>query len=154
MLRKFSALLAAALFTFTTLMPATAAAQHRRDRHDGYYRDYGGGDHYRGDRHRRGDRYNRRHRDRDDDAIVAGVIGLLVGVAIGSAASQRRDERRYDDYRAPPPRGYYNQGYNQPRPYEDGYYDDDYGPEDPPCIRRERQWDRYANRYVTVDVPC
>ncbi|MCR6644686.1 MAG: hypothetical protein NVV62_09300 [Terricaulis sp.] len=24
----------------------------------------------------------------------------------------------------------------------------------PQCTRRERQWDRYANRYVTIELPC
>ncbi len=34
-------------------------------------------------------------------------------------------------------------------------YAEDYGgPRKSQCTRRERQWDRYANRYVTVDVPC
>jgi hypothetical protein len=137
-MRRLSALLAAALFAFTTLAPAAADARDRRGRHDGYY-----------DRHY-SDRYDRRHRRDDGDAVAAGVIGLVLGLAIGAAAQerrQRREEERYyqrdDDY----------------YPYDDGrrsaYEDDyDYDYAEPQCTRPERQWDRYANRYVTVDVPC
>jgi len=145
-MRRFSAFLAAVLMAFATLAPAAAEARDRRGHDRGYERGY---------QHDRYDR--RRHRDNRDEAVAAGVIGLILGVAIASAASERRDrreaERAYerDD-------GYYEDGY-----YEDdrrGAYERDYEdryasvPEAPQCTRAERQWDRYANRYVTVDVPC
>jgi hypothetical protein len=169
MIRKFSALLAALVLGVTTLVPTAADA---RDRHR--YRDYG---HHRD--------YDRHWRDRDDDgdAVAAGAVGLILGLALGSMASQPRD-RGYDcrdNYRRcappPPPRrcydpcGHDDSYYRDDRRYDDRYdrgsaYEREYGYEggyDPylddrdrrdQCTRRERQWDRYANRYVTVDVPC
>lgn len=170
MIRKFSALLAALVLALTTFAPTAADARDRRGHH-GYYRDY---DHGRW-----------RHRDRDHgDAVAAGAVGLILGLAIGSMAGQPRERRYscYDSYQRcspPPPRchdpcGYGDSYYRDDRRYRDGYYDDrgdsaydrEYGYEggyDPylddrdrreQCTRRERQWDRYANRYVTVDVPC
>lgn len=153
MMRRLTAFAAALAFALTSFTPVAADARDRR--HDGYY-----------DRHYDGHHYRRRHRDRDDgDAVAAGVIGLVLGLAIGAAASQPRErDRCYDNYRrcAPPPprRDYYDEGY-----YEGGYedsraaYEREYGmrPDDDryeQCTRTERQWDRYANRYVTVDVPC
>jgi hypothetical protein len=174
MIRKISALLAAFAFAVTTLAPVTAAdARDRRGYHDrGNYRDYD---------HRRG----RHHRDHDGDAVAAGAVGLILGLAIGSLASQppRRGYDCTDNYQRcapPPPRRdcydpcRYDDSYYRQDPRDDRYYDDrgdsayerDYGYEggyDPAlddrnrreqCVRRERQWDRYANRYVTVDVPC
>jgi hypothetical protein len=172
MIRKISSLLAALVLGLTALAPTAADARDRRGYHDrGYHRDYD---------HRRG-----RHHGDDGDAIAAGAVGLIVGLAIGSMASQPRD-RGYDcrdTYQRcapPPPRchdpcGYDDSYYRDDPRSRDEYYDDrggsayerDYGYEgsyDPylddrdrgsqQCMRRERQWDRYANRYVTVDVPC
>jgi Ni/Co efflux regulator RcnB len=152
MIRKLTAVLAAAAFALTALAPAAVDA---RDRRGGYYeRDYRDWD--------RGRRHYRHHRHHDDhgDAVAAGVVGLVVGLALGSLASQPSEPRCYDNYRRCD--RYAPQGYD--RGY-DPYYDDgrsayeedygDYGPPPPPertC--RERQWDRYARRYVTVDVPC
>ncbi len=172
MMRKFMALLAAFALVAVTLAPSVADA---RDRRGGYY----------GDRDYYGRHYDhrRRHHDRDrGDAVAAGVVGLVLGLAIGSLASQPREPQVVcrDNYqRCPPPRGYYDdrrgyydQGYD-PRyddrggysayeqdyglaggPAPQGSYDPYYDQRQPQCTRRERQWDRYANRYVIVDVPC
>jgi hypothetical protein len=142
MIRNLTSLRAAAAFALTALAPAPADARHRRDRDYGYDcrydRDCG-----------RYDRGRRHHNDDDDDAIAAGVVGLVLGVALGAMVSDANNRRQ-----APPP--------PQPR-YEDrrgSAYERDYGYEDPyydrtpQCTRAERQWDRYAQRYVTVDVPC
>ncbi|GAM97734.1 hypothetical protein U91I_01362 [alpha proteobacterium U9-1i] len=141
---------------------APTASAYDRDRHGYYGRGY--------DRH-----YDRGRRGNHDDgeAVAAGVIGLVLGMALGAAASQPRQPRQGCYDRCGPPPGYYNQGYQQQYyPQQQGYYDQgsayarDYGAPPPPqgyyeeyrgepsCTRRERQWDRYADRYVVVDVPC
>jgi hypothetical protein len=156
MIRKLTSLLAAVLVAMATLAPAAADARDRRGhgyydggRHGGYY------DH------------RRRYRDRDnDDEVAAGVLGLVLGVAIGSMAAQSsRDDRYYD--RRPPPRrcydpcgrdGYYDRDYDpyydDPRAqYERDYYDrGDY--RDAQCMQQTRRWDRHSRRYVIVEVPC
>jgi hypothetical protein len=164
MMRTFTALLAAFAFAAATLTPAAADARDRRG-HGGYD---GRGHH------------GRHYRDRDNsDEVAAGVLGLVLGVAVGSMLAQPREPRVqcYDNYRRcppPPPRDYYERGYRDQgydRRYDDdrSAYEQEYGFEGgpyaegdydpyveraPQCTRRERQWDRYANRYVTVDVPC
>ena len=159
MLRKLTALAATFAFALTTLAPVAADARDRR--HDGYW----------GGRHDGYYDHRRRHRDNDDE-VAAGVLGLVLGVTLGAAlASQPRQAppsraQCYDNYQrcAPPPQ-YYNQGYDQGSYYEDprSAYEQDYGyaPEQgyyeeqrPQRMCRERQWDRYANRYLMVDVPC
>ena len=157
MLRKLTALAATFAFALTTLTPVAADARNRRDegywggRHDdGYY------DH------------RRRHRDDNDDEVAAGVLGLVLGVALGAALSQPRQAppraQCHDNYqRCAPPSQYYEQGYDQDGYYEDprSAYEQDYGyapqryeEQRPQRMCRERQWDRYANRYLMVDVPC
>ncbi len=149
MKRRLISLLAAAAFGLTTMAPAPAQAQpgyyERGDDRHGRYERHGRYDDHRGYNHRR-----RHYRDRDnnDEALAAGVIGLVLGMVIGAAASQsdEREVRCYDNYqRCEPPPGYYDRSYDQG-------YDPRY--QAPQCTRRERQWDRYAQRYVTVDVPC
>ena len=156
MMRKFATILAALAFGLTTLVPATASAQHRGGGY-GYGRGHHGGGYY-GDGCRRDNNYGcerdrdrRRYgRDDNDDAIAAGVIGLVLGAVIASAVSNSNNNDRRDD-------GYYSRDddyYRGSDDYRDrGYYDEP-PPPPPECTRRERQWDRYANRYVTVDVPC
>lgn len=168
MMRKFTALLAALAIGMTAL----AVPAYAQRRHDGYY-DRGG--HHDYDRRR----YYRRHHDHDNgDAVAAGAVGLILGLAIGSLASQPRQPQNgcYDNYRRcaapppPPPRcsqrcddaysqnGYYQGGsaYADDYALDGGYDDNGYAPPPPPSQRmcRERQWDRYAQRYLMVDVPC
>jgi hypothetical protein len=141
-MRKFTALFAAAALAAAALTPAAADARDGRGRGwGGYDRDYGYYD--------RGYRDHRRDHDDHGDALAAGAVGLVLGLALGSIASQPRSE--------PPPRYYEQRGYyggsayERDYGYEPGYY------EPPPrarCMRAERQWDRYAGRYVIVDVPC
>lgn len=69
----------------------------------------------------------------------------------------RYADPRYADPRYADPR-YADPRYADPRYDQGSAYDQDYGNDGPPpqsqCTRRERQYDRYAQRYVTVDVPC
>lgn len=160
MIRKFLCLVAACAVVFTAMAPAAEAQRYR----DGY----GGHDRHYDQRYR-----HHRHRDRDNgDAVAAGVVGLIVGLAIGSMASQQNEPRYQcrDNYQrcAPPPQDRYYQDQRYEERYDDrgrGAYEEEYGLEggnyDPryedgrtECTRRERQWDRYANRYVMVDVSC
>ena len=141
MIRKVTVLVSAAALAATALAPAAEA-------HD--WRGYHGYGHY-------GRHYDY---DRRGDAAAAGVLGLVLGLAVGAAISQPRADRCYDGCGAPPPPQY--QGYRDGPAYNGSGYDDgsayeqDYGqaPYKSQCTRRERQFDRYANRYVTVDVPC
>lgn len=152
MMRKITSLVAALALAAASLAPGAADA---RDRHGhGGYNYYHGGRHY--------DRY----RDHDGDAVAAGAVGLILGLAIGSLANQPQQRGGCYDRCGPPPpppcgrcgpqRGYYDQSYD-PRGGESAY-EDDYGVKDAvegyQCTRPERQYDRYARRYVTVDVPC
>jgi hypothetical protein len=89
-------------------------------------RPYHGGYGYYGDRHRG-----------NGDAVAAGIAGLAIGAIIGSAASQ--------------PRGYYE----QPRGYygaPSGYYGPSRGYHEPRyCVSRDRVWDPYLGRRVTIE---
>jgi hypothetical protein len=95
------------------------------------------------------DRHYYRHRDRGDDALVAGIAGLAIGAALASGG--RRDY--YDDgYRY---RRYYNDrryygrphGYYGPRSYYGAprYYS--YGRGYDRC-RTVTQWDPWSDAYV------
>src|SRR5262245_37881467 len=136
MMRKITAMVSAAALAATVLAPVAEA-------HD--WRGHGGYGHY---------RYSH------GDAAAARAVGLVFGLALGACLSQPRYDRCYDscgrgDYYGPPPGDY---GRLPPRAYDDpgSAYEEDYGqaPYKSQCTRTERQWDRYANRYVTVDVPC
>lgn len=138
MMRKFMAMVSAAALAATAFAPAAQAHDWR-----GYHGHYG-----------------RYYRYDHGNAAALGVVGLVFGLAIGSALSQPRADGCYDrcgggDYYGPP-RGYY--GRPPPRAYDDpgSAYEQDYGqaPYKSQCTRTQRQWDRYANRYVSVDVPC
>jgi hypothetical protein len=140
MTRKFMAMVSAAALAATAFAPIADAHDWR-----GYHGDYGRHGYY---------RYGH------GNAAAAGAVGLIFGLALGAALSQPRTDRCYDscgrgDYYGPPPGEY---GRPPPRAYDDpgSAYEQDYGPAPykSQCTRQERQWDRYANRYVSVDVPC
>lgn len=150
-MKKFLSIACALLLIGATAAPA-AYADHRGR---GWSRGY--------DHHRHYDR--RHHRDNDNDAVVAGVLGLAIGAIIGSAASRPRyaEPPRYQAPRGcgyepcggPPPQPYYEQsyqgggGYYGPQSYDDGY-------EERLCVVREQQWDPYVGRTLTIErqVPC
>lgn len=143
MTRTRSALLSAVAIAATALFPVAAEA---RDHGRGGYYD-GRGHHDRGYRDR-----GYRHRDNDDDAIVAGVAGLVIGTVLGAAIASppRQDyypppQRHY----APPPPAYYG-------PPPPAYYGPGYRTSAPTCVLRERVWDPYAGQYVRVErrIPC
>lgn len=105
------------------------------------------------------DRYYRHHRGGSDKAAVAAVAGIA-GLAIGAAiAGSNNDRRSY-------PQSYgYSTGYRyDPRDdgyYGGGYYDGGYAQPyryAPPrvCIARDRVYDPYIGRRVTVErrYPC
>jgi hypothetical protein len=151
MMRKITGLLAALAFATTAaLAPVAEARDHRGYDRGGY--GYGYGDHHRGrgyyhDRHDRG------------DAVAAGAVGLILGLAIGSLASQPRQQGCYDRCGAPPPppRCYDRCGGYQddPRYDRNSAYEGDYGYEDrSQCWNRVERWDRNLRRYVMVNVPC
>jgi len=157
MFRKFLTILAVSAFALTAIVPDASAQRrgHGRGHHD--YGGYYGADRYgcRDDNNYgcERDRDRRRYGGSDDgDAVAAGVIGLVLGAVIVSAlTSDNNNNNRRDD-------GYYDRRsddgyYRDSGGYDDGRY---YDPPPPPqqCFRQERQWDRYANRYVIVDVPC
>lgn len=152
---RFAPALAALAAAVLALAPAVAEA---RDHHGGggYDRGYYDRGYDRGRWDDRG-RYDRRHGD-NDDAVAAGVVGLVLGAVIGAAVADNNARTRA----YPPPQRYYQpppayypppqQGYYPPPPPR--YYGDSYAPR--VCVVRERQWDPYAGQYVRVErrVPC
>ena len=98
------------------------------------------------------DRHYYRHRDRGDDALVAGIAGL----AIGSALSNRSDRGGYyyQDRGYYRDSGYYGGSGYAYDPRYDSYYGSGYYA--PPrrvyrtCTRTERFWDPYVGGYVRV----
>lgn len=162
MMRKFIAMFATVAFAMATFSTAPANAQRYRDR-GGDYHNSRGYDGY--DRGRRGgydrsyynrpecyDRQGRNHcydrRDDNDDAVAAGVIGLVLGAVLATAvANGGNNSQRNDGYYSRQDDGYYrgDDGYYRGN---DGYYDA------PRCTQQVRRWDRTQDRYVLVEVPC
>lgn len=147
MMRRFLTALAAVALFATALAPVDASARDRRGGHYGYDNYY---DHDYDDRYDHRRRHYRDYDDDDDDngdAIAAGVVGLVLGLAIGSIASQSRGQ---------PSSTYYDRGgaYEGDYGLEGGRYADPYYARERQCTIRQRQWDRYANRYVIVEVPA
>lgn len=149
---KWTAALAAFALSVASIAPQPALARDYRGHNNGYGRHYS----YDHGRHR--------WRDNDDAALAAGVVGLVLGLALGAAMSDDRPAPRarcYDNYRRCDD-GYYNQSYAAPPPPSRSAYEDDYGSAPPAqdgdrvpqsgCIQAAQQWDPYAGRYVWVNV--
>ncbi|MEW5688347.1 MAG: hypothetical protein AB1942_25805 [Pseudomonadota bacterium] len=98
------------------------------------------------------DRRHHRHRGGNDDAVAAAVLGGVAGLALGAALSNgnRRDRGYYDNgYRYDPRYDGYHRGggyYRGGRDY--GYYD---RPRYRTCVTRDRVWDPYIGRRVTIE---
>jgi hypothetical protein len=107
-------------------------------------------------------RYYRHHRHGGNDAVAAAVLGGVAGLALGAALSSDGSrsrtyysgyayDPRYDGYR----RGYYrDRGYYGDGYYRDGYYGRPYAYYERPygvCISRDRVWDPYIQRRVTIE---
>lgn len=121
MRKFFASALAALTFGGAVAATATPAAADPHWGHGGYYR---------------GD-YGHRHHGGGDDVAIAAAAGIA-GLALGSALSSNHHRTVYydDGYYAPPPRYYYERRY---------YY------EPRTCISRDRVWDPYIGRHVTVE---
>lgn len=148
MAKKITALVGAFLIAAAALAPSVASADPR-------YRGHGDRGYYDNHRGYNDGRYRSHRYNNNDDALAAGVVGLVLGAVIGSAVTQSNNNRRNDRYYAPPPpppnySGGYDNGpyYNGPPPQS--YYEPQL------CVQRQETWDPYAGRYVTLErrVPC
>lgn len=104
MLRKILASVAAVAVFAATLGPVDASAQRHGYYESNRHNNYGRRSHYRG----------------NGDAVAAGVVGLIIGAAIGSMSNQPRDPRLQcnSNYQRCPSQPYYggaNQGSYDPR---------------------------------------
>lgn len=101
-------------------------------------------------------RYHR-YRDRDNDEVAAAIIGGVAGLALGAALSSgsRRDRGYYyydNGYRYDPRYdSYYRGGYYRDGYYRDGYYGRRHRYADRTCITRDRVYDPYIGRRVTIE---
>ena len=141
-MRKFLTSALAALTLGGAVAATAAPAQARDDYNDGY----------------------RHHRGSGDKAAVAafaGIAGLALGAALSSGNGGGRGysngyssrggyaySPRYDSYSG----GYSNRGGYDRGGYDRGYYDQGYYAQpDRICISRERVWDPYIERRVTIE---
>lgn len=103
------------------------------------------------------ERRHYRHRDNDNE-VAAAILGGVAGLALGAALSNGSRDRGYYDRRYYD-RGGYGRSYSydprydryyrgQPRAY--GYYDRPYGGYRT-CVTRDRVWDPYIGRRVTIE---
>lgn len=123
---------ALAALTFGAAVAATAApaeADARGRHHRSYYRHHhhGGG-------------------DKAAIAVAAGIAGLALGAALSDGDGPRRSRGGYSYSYS----GGYNNGYAYDPRY-DGYYGDYYARGPRTCITRERVWDPYIGRHVTIE---
>jgi hypothetical protein len=94
--------------------------------------------------------YDRHHHRGGGDATAAAIIGGVAGLALGAAISGNNDGRRS--------RSYYNGGYStgyayDPRydSYDGGYYSYREPPRYRTCVTRDRVYDPYIGRRVTIE---
>ena len=97
-------------------------------------------------------RYRHHRHGNDNDEVAAAIIGGVAGLALGAAIAGNGDRRD---------RGYYDNRYSyDPRydSYRGGYYRDSYYREYRPrryayrpCISRDRVYDPYIGRRVTIE---
>jgi hypothetical protein len=96
--------------------------------------------------------YRHHHRGGGGDEVAAAIIGGVAGLALGAALSSnsRGDRGRYyydNGYRYDPRYdSYYRGGY-----YRDGYYDRGRRYAYRTCITRDRVYDPYIGRRVTIE---
>lgn len=116
-------------------------------------------------------RYYDRHRGKKDNtgaAIAAGIVGLALGAAIASSSNNNRRSSSYygGGYAYQPDYNsgyygdsYYNNGYANGGYYGDGYYGgrqpyvyapNRYAYGSRVCTSRERVYDRYSGRPITI----
>lgn len=95
-------------------------------------------------------RHYRHHRGGGDDEVAAAIIGGVAGLALGAALSSgsRRDRGYYYDngYRYDPRYDSYSRGYDR-----DAYYGRRHRYADRTCITRDRVYDPYIGRRVTIE---
>lgn len=90
--------------------------------------------------------YDRHHHRGGGDTAAAAIIGGVAGLALGAAIAGNNDSRR--------DRGYYSSGYDyDPRydSYRGGYYRYSEPPRYRTCITRDRVYDPYIGRRVTIE---
>jgi len=100
----------------------------------------------------------RHHRGGGDDEVAAAILGGVAGLALGAALSSgsRRDRGYYsyydNGYRYSPRYDSYSRGYYRDDGYRDyGYYDRPYRHRYRTCITRDRVYDPYIGRRVTIE---
>lgn len=104
--------------------------------------------------------YRHHKRGGGNDAAAAAIIGGVAGLALGAALSNGARRDGYDNGYRYDRRGYsgYGYDYRYDRPYARSYgygYGDRYGYYERPryrtCVSRDRVWDPYIGRRVTIE---